>query len=135
MGRAPMIAGYIGANITGALDHEKKTEVNGCWGELPASVLKYGTKPEEILIGYEDVKKKVGADEMKNIPLGAVAMWNYADKLGCGLQQFIAGARKFNLTELDRDDLMAANRETAQETGIAYMTEAQNESALSILKG
>lgn len=134
MGRAPMIPGYLGSNIAGALDHEIREKVNGCWDKLPPSVMEHGMKPEEILIGWEDVKKKVGNDAMKEIPLGAVAMWNYADKLTCGLQQFMAGARKFNLTELDRSDLMAANRETAAETGLAYMTEAQNESALSIIK-
>ncbi len=134
MGRAPMIPGYVGANLTGALDHDRKEEVNGCWDKLPPSVLEYGTKPEEILVGWEDVKKKVGADEMKNIPLGAVAMYNYADKLACGLQQFMAGARKFKLSEIERSDLMAANRETAEETGIEYMSDAQNESAMSILK-
>ena len=135
MGRAPMIPGFIGANITGALDNEIRDAVNGNWDKLPAAVLEYGNKPNEILIGWEDVKKIVGADEMKNIPLGAVCMYNYADKLSCGLQQFMAGARKFKLSELDRSDLMSANKETAAETGIRYMTDAQNESALSILKG
>ncbi len=134
MGRAPMIPGYVGANITGAIDHEIRNKVNGCWDKLPASVLEYGTKPEEILIGWEDVEKKLGKDEMKNIPLGAVAMWNYVDKISCGIQQFMAGARKFTLAEIDRSDLMASNRETAEETGIQYMTDAQNQSALSILK-
>jgi len=134
MGRAPMIPGYLGANIAGALDHDAREQVNGCWDKLPSTVLEYGTKAEEILVGWEDVKKKVGKDEMKKIPLGAVAMWNYADKLTCGLQQFMAGARKFRLSELERADLMAANRETAEETGLQYMSDAQDESALSILK-
>ncbi len=133
MGRAPMIPGYLGANIMGALDHDVREQVNGCWDKLPSTVLEYGTKAEEILVGWEDVQKKVGKDEMKKIPLGAVAMWNYADKLTCGLQQFMAGARKFKLSELERSDLMAANRETAEETGLDYMSDAQNESALSIL--
>jgi hypothetical protein len=61
-------------------------------------------------------------------------MWNYADKLSCGLQQLMAGARKFKLSEINRSDLIAANRETAKETGLAYITEAQHESALSILR-
>ncbi|MGD8836567.1 MAG: FMN-binding glutamate synthase family protein, partial [Desulfobacteraceae bacterium] len=134
MGRAPMIPGYLGANITGALDHTVRDAVNGCWDKLPPTVLEYGARPQEILAGWEDVKKKVGSDEIKKIPLGAVTMWNYADKLSCGLQQLMAGARKFKLSEIDRSDLIAANRETAKETGIAYITEAQHESALSILK-
>jgi hypothetical protein len=60
-------------------------------------------------------------------------MYAYADKLACGLQQFMAGARKFNLNELSREDLMSANRETEEVTGIAFMTNAQDEEALKIL--
>ena len=71
---------------------------------------------------------------MKNIPFGAVAMFGYVDKLSCGLQQFMAGARKFQLNCITRSDLMAANQETAQVTGIPYMTDAQHEQALGILK-
>ena len=70
---------------------------------------------------------------MKNIPFGAIAMVGYADKVSCGLQQFMAGARKFNISEITRDDLIAANRETAAETGIPYMTEALDQSAKAIL--
>ena len=93
-----------------------------------------GTYPEEIFAGWESVRDKVGDDEMKNIPFGAVAMYGYVDKLGCGLQQFMAGARKFKLSEIARDDLMAANHETAQVTGIPYMTDAQHDRALTILQ-
>ena len=71
--------------------------------------------------------------DMKNIPFGAVAMHGYVDKLSCGLQQFMAGARKFRLDEISREDLMAANRESAAETGIPHMVDAQAESALSII--
>ena len=58
---------------------------------------------------------------------------SYADKIACGLQQFMAGARKFNMSQITRDDLMAANRETAAETGIAYMADSLDESAKAIL--
>jgi hypothetical protein len=57
------------------------------------------------------------------------------DKLACGLQQFMAGARKFSLPEVNRSDLMAANRETAAETGIPFMTDAQDQRAAEILEG
>jgi len=134
MGRAPMIPGYLGSNIQGVLQPEKREQMHGNWNELPQSVKDFGEKPEEIFSAWETVKERVGADEMKNIPFGAVAMYGYCDKLACGLQQFMAGARKFNLSEITRDDLMAANRETAKETGIAYMTEALDASAQAILK-
>jgi len=92
-----------------------------------------GKYPEEIFAGWEPVKEKVGKDEMKNIPFGAIAMYAFADKLACGLQQFMAGARKFKLSEISRNDLVSANRETEEVTGLAFMTEAGNDEALKIL--
>lgn len=135
MGRAPMIPGYLGSNIQGVFQPEKRADLHGHWEELPQAVKSIGTYPEEIFAGWEAVKEKVGADEMKNVPFGAIAMYGYADKLSCGLQQFMAGARKFNLSKISRDDLMSANRETAEETGIPYMTDALDERAKAILKG
>jgi len=133
MGRAPMIPGYLGSNIEGVFKPENRQKVNGNWDELAPHVANVGNTPEEIFAGWEAVKAKVGADEMKNIPFGAIAMYGYADKLACGLQQFMAGARRFNLSEIVRDDLFAANQETADITGIPMVTEAQNEEALAIL--
>lgn len=134
MGRAPMIPGFLGSNIEGVFKPERRTEVNGHWDELPGSVTAMGRSPEEIFSGWEAVKALVGADEMKAIPFGAIAMYSYADKLACGLQQFMAGARKFSLPEIARTDLMSANRETERETGIPFVTEALNDKALAILK-
>jgi len=134
MGRAPMIPGFLGSNIEGVFKPEQRTSLGGHWEELPSTVKNLGTCPEEIFTGWEAVREKVGDDEMENIPYGAVAMYGYADKLGCGLQQFMAGARKFSTDELERTDLMAANYETAKVTGIPYMTEVGHDLALSILK-
>jgi glutamate synthase domain-containing protein 2 len=134
MGRAPMIPGFLGSNIEGVFKPEKKAELNGHWDELPPSVTALGKYPEEIFSAWEQVKALVGADEMGKVPFGAIAMYGYADKLACGLQQFMAGARKFRLSEIAREDLMAGNRETERETGIPYVAEALNERALAILK-
>ncbi len=134
MGRAPMIPGFLGSNIEGVFKPDKRAELNGHWEELPPSVKAVGTYPEEIFAGWEAVKNKVGEKEMEQIPFGAIAMYTYADKLACGLQQFMAGARKFSLSSISRSDLMAANRETEEVTGIPYLTDAQHDKALEILK-
>ncbi len=134
MGRAPMIAGYLGSNIEGVFKPERRAAVNGQWGELPPSVTALGKYPEEIFSAWETVKQIVGQDEMENIPFGAVAMYGYADKLGCGLQQFMAGARKFSLDAISRDDIVSANRETERETGIPFMSDIANDKAMAILK-
>ncbi len=134
MGRAPMIPGYLGSNIQGVFQPENRAKLNGHWDKLPKTVADRGDHPEEIFAGWEMVKDKVGADEMKNIPFGAIAMYGYADKLGCGVQQFLAGARKFSLSEISRDDLVAANRETAEITGLPFVCDADDEKAMDILK-
>ncbi len=135
MGRAPMIPGFLGSNIEGVLKPERRDAVCGHWEQLPSTVKGIGAYPEEIFAGWEAVREKVGDEEMQQIPYGAVALYGYADKLACGLQQFMAGARKFSLDALSRDDLMSANRQTAEVTGIPYMTDAGRDKALAILLG
>jgi hypothetical protein len=133
MGRAVMIPGFLGSNIEGAIKPERKAEISGNWDSLPKSVSGIGNTPEEIFASYFDVQKKVGKDEMKHIPYGAIAFWTLADKLGCGLQQLMAGARKFALSQVSRRDLFSANRETERETGIPHCSEINNEFAKKIL--
>ena len=133
MGRAMMIPGFLGSNIEGALHPERKEIVNGNWDVLPASFKDYGASAQEIFAGYHDVQRKIGKDEMKNIPYGALALWTLADKLTAGLQQFMAGARKFSMKQIARTDIASANRETEQETNIQFITDIQNESAYKIL--
>jgi glutamate synthase domain-containing protein 2 len=133
MGRAMMIPGFLGSNIEGALHPDRRARVNGNWDGLPGTVTEVGSRPEEIFAGYFDVQKKVGTRAMAEIPLGAVAIWTFADKLRAGLQQLMAGARKFSMPEIARDDIMAGNRETEQELGIPFMTEALDRSAKRIL--
>jgi len=134
MGRALMIPGFLGANIEGALNPDKRDKLNGNWNMLPKNILdEFGNSPEKIFAGFYDVKNKVGADEMKNIPLGAIGVWTLADKLAAGLQQLMAGARKFKVSDISRNDLFAANRETEIETGIKFMTDVNDEVAKRIL--
>lgn len=133
MGRAPMIPGYLGSNIEGVFKPEKRAKLNGHWEELPPTVTAFGKFPEEIFASWELVKKKVGEKEMANIPFGAIAMYGYADKLSCGLQQFMAGARKFSLNTISRSDIYSANRETEKEAGIPFITDVADNTARKIL--
>jgi glutamate synthase domain-containing protein 2 len=133
MGRAMMIPGFVGSNIEGALNPDRKSKLNGNWDNLPKTVSEIGAKPEEIFASYFDVQKKVGKKEMKNIPYGAIAFCTLADKLACGLQQLMAGARKFSLDKIARTDLFSTNRETERETGIPHVSDINDESAKKIL--
>lgn len=123
MGRAMMIPGMVGKNIAAWMKD----------GKLPATVSQFGSTPEEIFVNWEDVKKIVGAKEIKNIPLGAIGIYSYAEKLKVGLQQLMAGTRNFNLSTITRRDIMSLTEECTKVTGIAYLMEAYREEAISIL--
>ncbi len=134
MGRAPMIPGFLGSNIEGVFHPDRREKLNGNWDSLPKTVREIGDRPESIFASWYDVEDIVGKDEMNNIPYGAIALYNLADKLSAGLKQFMAGARKFKTNQLSHSDLMAANKEVERETGIKYMTETLDEQAKEILK-
>ncbi|OGO05829.1 MAG: hypothetical protein A2Z76_03630 [Chloroflexi bacterium RBG_13_56_8b] len=70
---------------------------------------------------------------MKNIPLGAVGIYSYVDKLRVGLQQLMAGARCFSVPAITRGELMSLTEECAKVTGIPYLMEAGREEAMKIL--
>ena len=133
MGRAVMIPGFVGTNIQGALHPEKRGDLNGLWADLPKTVKAVGNSAKEIFACYFDVEKMVGKDEMKHIPYGAIGFYTLADKLSCGLQQLLAGARKFSMDQITRNDIFSGNRETARETGIAHVSDVNDESARKIL--
>jgi glutamate synthase domain-containing protein 2 len=134
MGRAMMIPGFLGSNIEGVLKPANKAKVNGNWDALPKSVSDRGTTAETIFAGWYDVQRKIGPEAMRDLPFGAVAMWGMLDKLSAGLQQLMAGARKFAIKAIHRDDIAAGNRETQRETGLGFVTEIGDESAKAILK-
>jgi len=123
MCRALMIPGIVGKNIEQWLKE----------GKLPKTVGQFGSTPEEIFVNYEDVKNIVGADEMKNIPLGAVGIYSYCEKLKVGLQQLMAGARCFSIPAITRRELMSLTEECAKVTGIPYLMDAYREEAMNIL--
>ena len=128
-----MIPGFVGTNIEGVIKPKERKRINGNWNKMPPTVAKFGHSADEIFAGYHDMEAKLGADEMKNIPFGAIAIWTMADKLAAGLQQLMAGARLFSLSELSRNELFSANRETEKETGIPFMTDVLDDAAKKIL--
>jgi len=134
MGRTLMIPAYLGANIEGVLNPSRKAALNGNWDQLPSWITnEIGTTVEELFAGYFDLEKKIGSDEMKQIPYGAIGVWTLADKLSAGLQQLLAGARKFDVNSINRNDLFSANDETAAITGIPHMLSVNDDLAKKIM--
>ncbi len=124
MGRALMVPGMVGKNIGRWLDGED--------GGLPPTVSKYGSTKEEIFTTYEKLRAKYG-NEVDNFPLGAIGIFSASEKLRVGLQQLMAGSRKWRSHLITRDDLASLTEETTKVTGIPYIMDAYREEALAII--
>jgi len=124
LGRALMIPGMVGKNI-------------GIWlknNDLPKTVSEFGTTEKEIFVCYEELRDKYGKD-IENIPLGAVGVYTFVQKITVGLQQLMAGSRNFRISTISRDDLMSLTEEAAKVSGIPYVMEAYRREAEDILDG
>jgi hypothetical protein len=60
-------------------------------------------------------------------------MYTFTDRLKLGLQQLMAGARKFAIKYLDRSDLVSLTKEGTEVTGIPYVMDSDMEEAERIL--
>ncbi|MEW6680154.1 MAG: FMN-binding glutamate synthase family protein [bacterium] len=125
MGRALMIPGMVGKNIAEWIEKN----------DLPRSVSEFGSTVDEIFVCYEEVANMLGKDEMKNLPLGALGIYSYAQKIKVGLQQLMAGARCFKINSITRNELISLTEECAKVTGIPYLMDAYREEAEKILGG
>ena len=122
MGRAFMIPGMVGKNI-------------GFWIEgkdLPNTVSRYGKTPREIFVCYDELEEKYGK-RMKDIPLGAIGIYSFSQKIKVGLQQLMAGSRNFSLPTISRKDVAALTEEAAKVSGLPYIMDAYREEADRVL--
>lgn len=124
MGRALMIPGMVGKNISKWLKGED--------GGLPKTVSKHGSTKEEIFVCYEELKERYGKD-IEDIPLGAIGIYSVAEKLRVGLQQLMAGARKWRVHLIARKDLAALTEEAAKVTDIPYIMDSYRKEALKVI--
>jgi glutamate synthase domain-containing protein 2 len=94
---------------------------------------------EDIADGYvklfavgAQLRERFGKD-FARLPAGAIGVYSYIDRLRQGLQQLMAGARKFALHHIDRNDLVALTRDAAEVSGIPYVMESDQEEIDKIL--
>ncbi len=123
LGRASMTAAMVG-NTVGEMIKK---------GKIPSDISKYGTNVEHIFILASQLKDKYGKD-FERIPTGAIGMITYFDRLTAGLQQLMAGARKFALKYISRDDLCALTRKASDISGIPFVMDADQEEVERILR-
>ncbi|MHC1601935.1 MAG: glutamate synthase-related protein [Methermicoccaceae archaeon] len=124
--RAPLTAVFKADYFT-QLSKDKK---------LPASfVSTYGDEPGRFMVAYSELHEKFG-DEVYKIPAGAIGLYTYwTDRIAVGLQQLMAGARKFKIENLSRDDLASLTPLATEVTDIPMLHHLETEKFEGILLG
>lgn len=99
-GRAAMAAAMAGDNIGREIQS----------GSIRPLFQKYGASVEEIFGDLPDLCALYGT-EARKYPTGAIGVFSYLRKIGFGMAHFAALNRKFNLSLLDKSDLIALTPE------------------------
>jgi hypothetical protein len=102
-------------------------------GKAPSEYKKYGDTLEKIFIAAGDLKEMLGAESFARLPVGAIGVYAYFERLAQGLRQFMCGARKFAMQYITRDDVVSLTREAAEISGISYVMDADAREVEEIL--
>jgi len=122
MARAPLAAAMVAKTIGNAIEQQS----------LPIYIERFGTSVDEVFVTAAELRQKYG-DRFPKLPVGAIGYYTYYMRLAQGLRQLMAGARKFAVRYIDRNDIAALTREAAEVSGIPYVTEMDREEAAKIL--
>ena len=98
--RASMTAAMMGKSIGNRIKE----------GNIPQNLKTYGDTIEEIYGDLPDLRAIYGKQANK-FPLGAVGVFSYLNKIAFGLKHFSALNRKFDISYLDRSDLIPLTRD------------------------
>jgi hypothetical protein len=125
MARSPIAAAMVGKTIGRAIDE----------GQLPVYIERFGTSRDEIFVTATALRREVGDTVFETLPAGALGLYTYYERLAQGLRQLMAGSRKFATNYIDRDDIAALTRESAEISGIQYIMDVDKEDVGQILAG
>ncbi|MHB8919372.1 MAG: glutamate synthase-related protein, partial [Desulfocucumaceae bacterium] len=102
-------------------------------GKVPNEYKKYGETLDQVFVGASELREKMGPDDFSRLPVGAIGVYSYFERLAQGLRQFMCGARKFGLGYITRDDIVSLTREASEITGIRYVMDADADEVERIL--
>ena len=120
--RGPLAAAMVGKNI-GKLIEESS---------LPIYVERFGTTVSEVFVTAPELHERY-KDRFRKLPVGAIGLYTYYQRVAQGLRQLMCGARKFALQHITRDDIAALTPRAAEISGIPLVSEADGEEVEQIL--
>jgi len=122
MARAPLAAAMVAKTIGKSIEQQS----------LPIYIERFGTSVDEVFVTAPELREKYG-DRFAKLPVGAIGMYTYYQRLAQGLRQLMAGARKFGLKYIDRTDIAALTPEAGKISGVNYVMDVDQEEAEEIL--
>jgi len=122
--RAPLAAAMVAKNIGKAIEAQN----------LPIYIQRFGMGVDEVFVTAHELRRKLG-DRFSKLPVGAIGVYTYNERLAQGLRQFMCGARKFAVRYITRDDIAALTYEAASISGIPYIMDMDRKEADAILFG
>jgi glutamate synthase domain-containing protein 2 len=121
--RSPLAAAMVGKNI-GRLIEENS---------LPIYVERFGTTVDEVFVTAPELQERF-KDRFRKLPVGAIGLYTYYQRVAQGLRQLMCGARKFALRHIARDDIAALTPRAAEISGIPLVTDTDREEVEQILR-
>lgn len=122
MARAPLTAAMVAKNVGSRI-----TE-----GNLPVYYGRFGNTLDAVFVEAGRLKTRF-QDRFKDLPSGAIGVYTYNQRLIQGLKQLMAGARKFSIKSLTREDIAALTPEAARVSGIQYIMDTDRAEVDKIL--
>ena len=101
--------GICRAAMAAAMNSKKVGEMIN-EGNVPKIFSKYGSTIEEIFGDLADLRAIYGK-EANNFSPGAIGVYSYLNKIAFGIKHFAALNRKFDISYLDRTDLIPLTRD------------------------
>ncbi|UCG53335.1 MAG: FMN-binding glutamate synthase family protein [Candidatus Latescibacterota bacterium] len=125
MARSPIAAAMVGKTIGRTIEEH----------EIPVYVERFGSTKDEIFVTAPELRKELGNEAFDRLPTGAIGLYTYYERLAQGLRQLMCGARKFDLSNITRDDIAALTRDAAEISGISYIQDVDAVEVERILNG
>jgi glutamate synthase domain-containing protein 2 len=120
--RSPLAAAMVAKTIGKSIENR----------DLPIYIQRFGLSVDEIFVTAPELRQRFG-DRFPKLPVGAVGIYTYYQRVAQGLRQLMAGARKFALKYIARDDIAALTPEASRISSIPLVTHVDREEVNHIL--
>ena len=100
-------------------------------GNIPKEYQRFGNTKEDIFADLKQLKLIYG-DKAEEIPTGALGVYSYINRLSTGLHQFLALNRKFDLTYIDRNDIIPMTELASKVSGLSTYMDLMNNELVNI---